>query len=288
MSRRPSHFLGGTISNDVLAPQRAMTLMKSASVAASTSQGRREDVLFPQRAMASASRDKRSTPGGVGLDSQTIRNRMVDRLRSNGITDLTVLQVMTMVPRHMFVEPALIAQAYEDAPLPIGMGQTISKPTTVARSLQSLRQYFSGKGRLKRVLEIGSGCGYQTALLACFAEQVISIERIQVLHQLAKENLFKIAKINLPGFRLQNVRLIWGDGTLGFHPSAPFDAIISAAGGDAVPKAWWMQLSPGGVIVAPVGGKFQQLLLLRKGANGEMHKEVIEDAFFVPLKSGTD
>lgn len=245
-------------------------------------------VLLPQRAMASVARDRLHPPTGMGLDSRAIRQRMIERLRRQGVSDEAVLQVMAQVPRHLFVESALVAQAYEESALPIGAGQTISSPLVVALSLQALRSQLRGRSCFRRVLEIGTGCGYQTTLLACLAEQVVSVERIEMLHQQARENLLKMARLKLPGLRLQNVRLVWGDGMLGFHALAPFDAIISAACGDDVPKAWLAQLDEHGVVVAPVGDdRRQKLCLVRRDANGQWQREILEEVMFVPLKSGT-
>ena len=218
-------------------------------------------------------------PSGVGLDSQTVRSRMVDKLAKQGLQDAEVLAAMGLVERHRFVDTALANQAYEDTSLPIGLGQTISKPNVVARMLELLREGRSG--RLGRVLEIGTGCGYQAAVLSHLAVEVYSIERLRGLHEKARENLRY--------FRLPNVHLLFGDGMEGFAKGAPYAAIIAAAGGEAIPQAWIEQLAVGGRLVAPMQtAKGQQaLVVIDKSAQG-VRQTVLEAVHFVPLKSGTD
>ena len=218
-------------------------------------------------------------PSGVGLDSQTVRSRMVDKLAKQGLQDAEVLAAMGLVERHRFVDTALANQAYEDTSLPIGLGQTISKPNVVARMLELLREGRSG--RLGRVLEVGTGCGYQAAVLSHLAVEVYSIERLRGLHEKARENLRY--------FRLPNVHLLFGDGMEGFAKGAPYAAIIAAAGGEAIPQAWIEQLAVGGRLVAPMQtAKGQQaLVVIDKSAQG-VHQTVLEAVHFVPLKSGTD
>ena len=218
-------------------------------------------------------------PAGVGLDSQTVRSRMVDKLARQGLQDPEVLAAMGLVERHRFVDTALANQAYEDTSLPIGLGQTISKPNVVARMLELLREGRSG--RLGRVLEIGTGCGYQAAVLSHLAVEVYSIERLRGLHDKARENLRH--------FRLPNVHLLFGDGMEGFAKGAPYAAIIAAAGGEAIPQAWVDQLAVGGRLVAPMqtAGGQQALVVIDKTAQG-IRQSVLEAVHFVPLKSGTD
>ena len=226
----------------------------------------------------------RSTPvpampvsSGLGLDSGAVRARMVAKLAEQGVQDPWVLQAMGRVERHRFVETALAGQAYEDTSLPIGLGQTISKPNVVARMIELLRQDVPGK--LGRVLEIGTGCGYQAAVLSHVASEVYSIERLRGLHEKAKKNL-------LP-FRLPNVHLMLGDGMLGFPKGAPYAGIISAAGGEDVPFAWLEQLAVGARLVAPTvtASGQQALVVIRKTATG-FDRQVLEAVHFVPLKSG--
>jgi len=214
---------------------------------------------------------------GLGLDSGAVRARMVAKLAEQGVQDPWVLQAMGQVERHRFVETALAGQAYEDTSLPIGLGQTISKPNVVARMIELLRQDVPGK--LGRVLEIGTGCGYQAAVLSHLATEVYSIERLRGLHEKAKKNL-------LP-FRLPNVHLMLGDGMLGFPKGAPYAGIISAAGGEEVPSAWLAQLAVGARLVAPTvtASGHQALVVIRKTATG-FDRQVLEAVHFVPLKSG--
>lgn len=207
------------------------------------------------------------------------RARMVQLLQKQGVTDPAVLQAMATVERHRFVDSALVGQAYEDTSLPIGLGQTISKPGVVSRMLELLRHGASG--RLGRVLEVGTGCGYQAAVLSLLATEVYSIERLRGLHGKARENLRHL--------RLPNVHLLFGDGTEGYAKGAPYAAIIAAAGGEAVPQTWVDQLAVGGRLVAPVAapgaGGVQALLVLDKTAQG-LRQTLLEPVHFVPLKSG--
>ena len=214
---------------------------------------------------------------GLGLDSSVVRARMVRQLAEQGLQDPWVLQAMVDVERHRFVETALAGQAYEDTSLPIGWGQTISKPNVVARMMELLRQ--GAQGKLGRVLEIGTGCGYQAALLSQVATEVYSIERLRGLHEKAKKNL-------LP-FRLPNVHLLLGDGMLGFPKGAPYAGIISAAGGQDVPVAWLDQLAVGARLVAPTvtSAGHQALVVISKTVTG-FDRQVLEAVHFVPLKSG--
>jgi protein-L-isoaspartate(D-aspartate) O-methyltransferase len=247
------------------------------------------EVLRPQRHLHHAAQDAqqqqasaRHAPAGLGLDSAAVRARMVQRLRADGVRCEPVLQAFARVERHRFVDSALANQAYEDTSLPIGLQQTISKPSVVARMLALL---FEGEqarqqGHLGRVLEIGTGCGYQAALLALLARSVVSIERLKALHDRARENLAE--------HRAGDLRLVYGDGRLGHAPRAPFSSIVAAAGGDDVPAAWLDQLAVGGRLIAPThdaerGG--QVLLVIDKHADGVVRQR--HDAVhFVPLQSG--
>jgi protein-L-isoaspartate(D-aspartate) O-methyltransferase len=220
-------------------------------------------------------------PGGVGLDSHAVRARMVAKLAAQGVSDAQVLAAMGLVERHRFVDSALVNQAYEDTSLPIGLGQTISKPNVVARMLELLRHGAAGKdGKLGRVLEIGTGCGYQAAVLSHLAAEVYSIERLRGLHDKARENLRTL--------RLPNVHLLFGDGMMGYAKGAPYAAIIAAAGGEAIPAAWIEQLAVGGRLVAPMQtpGGAQALVVVDKTPQG-VRQTLLEAVHFVPLKSGT-
>ena len=210
-------------------------------------------------------------------DSRPVREAMVRKLEAQGIAHGGVLAAMRAVERHRFVDTALANQAYEDTSLPIGLGQTISKPNVVARMLALLCE--NAPGKLGRVLEIGTGCGYQAAVLSHLSQEVYSIERLRGLHEKARENL--------RAFRVANLHLLFGDGMLGFPRGAPYAAIIAAAGGEAIPQAWIDQLAIGGRLVAPAvtGPGRQNLVVIDKTARGVVRTE-LEAVLFVPLKSG--
>ena len=211
---------------------------------------------------------------GIGMTSQRTRMRMVERLRGQGIRDEIILAAMGEVPRHIFVDEALASRAYEDMSLPLGFGQTISSPYTVARMLELLR---SG-GTLDKVLEIGTGCGYQAAVLSRLAREVYSIERLAPL--LTK------ARRHLRDARAHNVRVRNADGNLGMPEQAPFDGIIVAAAATHVPQALRDQLAAGGKLIIPLThhGK-QSLHVIEKTAHGYVDRKV-EVANFVPLLPG--
>ena len=233
---------------------------------------------------------QRPVPAGLGLDSHAIRARMVQKLAVQGVTDPRVLAAMGQVERHRFVDSALVTQAYEDTSLPIGLGQTISKPNVVARMLELIlageisepheTNNASKAGKLGRVLEIGTGCGYQAALLGQIATEVYSIERLRGLHDKARDNLRP--------FRLPNVHLLFGDGMIGYAKGAPYAAIISAAGGESIPQTWVDQLAMGGRLVAPLqsASGAQALVVVDKTPQG-IRQTLLEAVNFVPLKSGT-
>jgi protein-L-isoaspartate(D-aspartate) O-methyltransferase len=221
------------------------------------------------------------SPSGVGLDSADVRARMVERLRVGGIQHTVVLTAMAQVQRHRFVDSALVIQAYEDTSLPIGHGQTISKPSVVARMLELLMGSAQARAsnHLGKVLEIGTGCGYQAAVLACMAKQVVSVERVKALHDKARDLL--------ADERGGRMRLVYGDGMRGHAPNAPYDSIIAAAGGDALPEAWLAQLALGGRLVAPVEmGSSRQALVVVDHTERGFERHVFETVQFVPLKSG--
>jgi protein-L-isoaspartate(D-aspartate) O-methyltransferase len=225
------------------------------------------------RSSQPASVATRSAP----LVSDAVRGAMVARVAKQGVKDAKVLAAMEAVPRHFFVEPALASQAYIDASLPIGHHQTISQPYIVARMIEVMRSNSSG-GVLEKVLEIGTGCGYQAAVLSLVAREVYSIERIKPLHELAKSNLRPL--------RIANIRLQYGDGMLGLPQVAPFDGIILAAAGMEVPQALLEQLSIGGRLVAPVGARHQVLQLIERVGKFEWTNTTLEDCHFVPLRPG--
>jgi protein-L-isoaspartate(D-aspartate) O-methyltransferase len=232
------------------------------------------------RAAAGTAAALPTAPAGVGLDSQAVRTRMVQKLAALGITDARVLAALAAVERHRFVDSALVNQAYEDTSLPIGLAQTISKPSVVARMIELLLAgRTDAQGRLGRVLEVGTGCGYQAAVLGRVATEVYSVERLRGLHDKARDNLRHL--------RLANVHLLFGDGMAGYPRGAPYAGIIAAAGGDAIPQAWTDQLAEGGRIVAPmVHGAGRQALVIVEKAAGQLKHTVLETVHFVPLKSG--
>lgn len=210
--------------------------------------------------------------------SPAVRRAMIERIARQGVQDAKVLAAMEAVPRHLFMEPALASQAYIDASLPIGYHQTISQPYIVARMIEVMRANHVG-GVLQRVLEIGTGCGYQAAVLSLVAKDVYSIERIKPLHELARSNLRPM--------RIANIRLHYGDGMLGLPQAAPFDGIILAAAGLEVPPTLLEQLTIGGRLVAPVGGRHQVLQLIERVGQSEWTTATLEDCHFVPLRAGT-
>jgi len=213
---------------------------------------------------------------GIGMTSQRTRARMVERLRSDGIRDERVLAAMGQVPRHLFVDEALASRAYEATALPIGFGQTISQPYVVARMIELL---WEGR-EVRKVLEVGTGCGYQAAVLSCLAAEVYSIERIRELHERAR--------VNLRNLRLRNLRLAYGDGHAGLEKASPFDAIIVAAAAAQVPQGLLRQLAVGGRMTIPVRtgpSGAQQLLRIDRDVRG--YSETPYDPVrFVPLEPG--
>jgi protein-L-isoaspartate(D-aspartate) O-methyltransferase len=210
---------------------------------------------------------------GIGMTSQRTRLRMVERLRDQGIRDEVVLGALSDIPRHIFVDEALAHRAYEDISLPIGFGQTISQPWVVARMLELAR----GGQPLHKVLEIGTGCGYQAALLARIAQEVYSVERISAL-------LMK-ARVHLRELRIASVRLKHADGQFGLKDAGPFDAIVLAAAAAHVPDALLEQLAPGGRLVLPLGTREQALTLVERTPEG-FARSTLEPVRFVPLLPG--
>jgi protein-L-isoaspartate(D-aspartate) O-methyltransferase len=214
-----------------------------------------------------------SRHSGIGMTSQRTRLRMVERLRDQGIRDEVVLGAFADIPRHIFVDEALAHRAYEDISLPIGFGQTISQPWVVARMLELAR----GGHALGKVVEVGTGCGYQAALLSRLAQEVYSVERISAL-------LMK-ARVHLRELRIANVRLKHADGHFGMKDSGPFDAIVMAAAASHVPEALRDQLAEGGRLVLPLGTREQNLTLVERTAEGFV-PTTLEPVRFVPLLPG--
>jgi protein-L-isoaspartate(D-aspartate) O-methyltransferase len=198
------------------------------------------------------------------------RTQLVGELQAKGIHDLAVLRAIALVPRHRFVPEAVRHRAYEDSALPIGAGQTISQPWVQARTLELAR--LSGR---ERVLEVGTGSGYQTALLALCADQVFSIERIPTLATQAREALAQLG--------LRNVTVLVGDGTLGWRPLGPYDAILVAAASPEVPKPLLEQLAPGGRLIIPLGDRESQVLTLVSRTGERFRSDAVSDVRFVPL-----
>lgn len=211
---------------------------------------------------------------GIGMTSQRTRLRMVERLREQGIADEVVLDAMGEVPRHIFVDEALASRAYDDVSLPIGFGQTISNPFTVARMLELAR---AGQP-LAKVLEVGTGCGYQAAVLSRVAREVCSIERIS--------GLLSRARVRLRELNCRNVRLKHGDGRAGFRDAGPFDAIVLSAAAAHIPQELTAQLADGGRLVLPLGTREQKLVLVKKTSQG-FEQSVLDEVKFVPLLTGT-
>ncbi len=210
---------------------------------------------------------------GIGMTSPRTRARMIDRLRAAGIQDEVVLAAMNAVPRHIFVDEALASRAYDDVSLPLGFGQTISQPYIVARMIEVLR----AGNTLGRVLEIGTGCGYQAAVLAQVAHEVYSIERIQPLYERASNCLDEL--------QLVNAALRYGDGSGGLPEVAPFDGIIMAAAATHVPQALLAQLAVGGRMVLPLGTQEQVLCVIEREPQGYRETR-LEPVKFVPLLMG--
>lgn len=228
--------------------------------------------------VASPSQDTgtRAAPLNLGLNSKRAQEHLLTILASQGIKDQGVLRAMRQVPRHVFVDQGLASRAYENEALPIGYGQTISQPWMVARMLSLI---FSGQTP-QRILEIGAGCGYQTAVLNYLAPEVYAIERIHALYQVAIANLQELGV-------LEQVRLKFGDGMLGWPSAAPFDAILVAAAGTEIPHLLLEQLSIGGCLVAPEGDLYQQLVYIRRSSVSRWQRYELESVRFVPLKPGT-
>jgi protein-L-isoaspartate(D-aspartate) O-methyltransferase len=212
---------------------------------------------------------------GLGMTSQRVRDRLIERLRASGIVDERVLNAIRTVPRHLFVDEALATRAYEDTALPIGHGQTISQPWVVAKMTEAL---FADGAQPKKVLEVGTGSGYQGAILAALGLEVYTVERIGELLRIARKRFRTLGL---------NVRSKHDDGRIGWPECAPFDGIVVTAAAPALVEALTAQLASGGTLVAPVGGSgAQSLRCLRKDADGLITERTLGDVVFVPLLSG--
>ncbi|MDC1435759.1 protein-L-isoaspartate(D-aspartate) O-methyltransferase [Gammaproteobacteria bacterium] len=217
---------------------------------------------------------------GIGMTSLRTRERLVQRLIDQGIQQIAVLEAIRTTPRHLFIEEALAHRAYEDVSLPIGFDQTISQPYIVARMTEIVLSALAKGGSLEKanVLELGTGCGYQTTILAQLVKRVYSIERISALLQKTKERLSQLG--------INNIQLKCADGRYGWPQHAPFDAIITTAAAPSIPKALVEQLAEGGVIVIPVGNSQRQELQVCRKLNGKVEVESVEPVVFVPLLEG--
>jgi protein-L-isoaspartate(D-aspartate) O-methyltransferase len=211
---------------------------------------------------------------GIGMTSQRTRDRLITRLKDKGITNHNVLEVIANTPRHLFVDEALSHKAYEDTALPIGFGQTISQPYTVAKMTEILLE----AGELDNVLEIGTGCGYQTLVLSQLVRRVYSVERIAPLQKKAKERMQLLC--------VNNVRFQHSDGNWGWPDEGPFDAILSCAAPETIPMELVSQLKIGGRLLMPVGADGKQMLHLLIREEEGVTKKIIEPVNFVPMLSG--
>ena len=216
--------------------------------------------------------------GGVGMTSARTRERLIERLRAQGISNEAVLEHMRSVPRHLFVDEALATRAYEDTALPIGFAQTISQPYIVALMTEALIAGRSSPGELRRVLEIGTGCGYQTAVLAPFVQHIYSVERVLPLAQRAQQTLREIG--------VNNVSIRYADGWHGWRSQAPFQGIIVAAAPEGVPRVLLEQLDEGGTLVIPVGRDTSQELTCITRQGDSFTRRTIAQVSFVPFVPG--
>jgi len=211
---------------------------------------------------------------GIGMTSQRTRDRLITRLKQQGIGNTEVLTVMRDLPRHIFVDEALASRAYEDTALPIGQGQTISQPFIVARMTEILLEGIPKK----KVLEVGTGSGYQTAVLSRLVERVFSVERIAVLQNQARERFYQL--------KLNNIRLKHSDGSWGWEDNAPYDGILVTCAPEQIPEGLLAQLAPGGRLVIPVGGSNAQSLQVIDRNDSSFERTELDAVSFVPLLAG--
>ena len=211
---------------------------------------------------------------GIGMTSQRTRERLIQRLIAQGVSDLAVLDTIRTTPRHLFLDEAMAHRAYEDVALPIGFAQTLSQPYIVAR----MTELLLARGPRRRVLEIGTGSGYQTAVLARLVEEVYSVERIKALQQRARRRLRQL--------KLRNVHMCHADGALGWAERGPFDGILATAAPERIPEELLQQLAPGGRLVIPVGAERQHLQVVDRTHEG-FDTQIVEDVNFVPLRPRT-
>jgi protein-L-isoaspartate(D-aspartate) O-methyltransferase len=212
---------------------------------------------------------------GIGMTSQRTRERLIQRLMDQGITSMKVLDVIRSTPRHLFLDEAMAHRAYEDVALPIGFQQTLSQPYIVAR----MTELLLAAGPRSRVLEIGTGSGYQTAVLAQLVDEVYSVERIKPLQQKARQRMRHL--------KLRNVHMNHADGGMGWEERGPFDGIVATAAPERIPEDLLAQLAMGGRLIIPVGGETQHLHVVTRTKEG-FESEIVEAVFFVPLRPGTE
>ena len=211
---------------------------------------------------------------GIGMTSQRTRERLIQRLVDQGVSNMAVLDVIRSTPRHLFLDEAMAHRAYEDVALPIGFQQTLSQPYIVAR----MTELLLAAGPRSRVLEIGTGSGYQTAVLAQLVEEVYSVERIKPLQQKARQRMRQL--------KLRNVHMSHADGGMGWAERGPFDGIMATAAPERIPEDLLLQLAPEGRLVIPVGGDTQHLQVVTRTHEG-FETEIVESVYFVPLRPGT-
>ena len=211
---------------------------------------------------------------GIGTTSQRTRERLIQRLVDQGVSNMAVLDVIRSTPRHLFLDEAMAHRAYEDVALPIGFQQTLSQPYIVAR----MTELLLAAGPRSRVLEIGTGSGYQTAVLAQLVEEVYSVERIKPLQQKARQRMRQL--------KLRNVHMSHADGGMGWAERGPFDGIMATAAPERIPEDLLLQLAPEGRLVIPVGGETQHLQVVTRTHEG-FETEIVESVYFVPLRPGT-
>jgi protein-L-isoaspartate(D-aspartate) O-methyltransferase len=211
---------------------------------------------------------------GIGMTSQRTRERLIQRLVDQGISNMSVLDVIRITPRHLFLDEAMAHRAYEDVALPIGFQQTLSQPYIVAR----MTELLLAAGPRERVLEIGTGSGYQTAVLAQLVGEVYSVERIKALQQKARQRMRQL--------KLRNVHMNHADGGMGWAERGPFDGIMATAAPERIPENLLLQLAPGGRLVIPVGGESQHLQVVTRTHEG-FETDIVEAVNFVPLRPGT-
>ena len=277
--RKPGYSVGGNDRknvNDVNEGHRSPSFTTNKITITPTNSNTRIIVAGTARPASalSAAPENRSTQN-IGLNSERLRTLMVERLRQKGIQDERVLAAMQSVPRHAFIDQGLASRAYDDAALPIGFSQTISQPWVVSRMLATVAE----NREPKKMLEIGTGCGYQAAVMAAMCQEVYTIERIKALYEMARSTLRELRLVS-------RIRLVHGDGMLGMPAVGPFDAIVIAAAGMQIPTALLHQLEIGARLIAPEGSGQQKLVLIERTGPNSWDRKELEPVRFVPLRAG--